>query len=94
MKGYLTFIVLKMISKQHMSGEDIRKELEKRKGTKPSPGTIYPVLKNLKNAQLIEEVKDDSKEKKYTLTLEGKRELRLSIKRFVDIFCDMREDFK
>ena len=39
MRGFLRFIVLKMIDKQDMSGEDISKEIERRKGSKPSPGT-------------------------------------------------------
>jgi len=94
MKGYLTFIVLKMISSGAMSGENIRQEIEKRKGHKPSPGTIYPVLKSLSENQLIEEVESGGKEKKYRLTLDGKRELRLAIKHFIATFCDMKEDFE
>ncbi len=50
MKGFLSYLILWNLSKKSMNGAKIAKELEKRKGTKPSPGTIYPALKELKNA--------------------------------------------
>ena len=57
MKGFLSFIVLKLISKKNMSGDEIRGELKKRRGSRPSPGTIYPVLKSLNQSGFIVEVK-------------------------------------
>ncbi len=93
MKGFLTFIVLRMIGKKEMSGEDIRKEVEKRKGCKPSPGTIYPVLKNLSEKGLIKETHENKKIKKYSLTENGKQELKLATKKFVKIFYDMKGEF-
>ena len=33
-----------------MTGTEIALELKKRKGKKPSPGTIYPVLKYMKES--------------------------------------------
>jgi len=47
-----------------MKGSEIEEELEKRKGNKPSPATIYPVLKFLKNHDLISIDND----KRYSLT--------------------------
>ena len=69
MKGFLSFMVLKLISKKNMSGDEIREELKKRRGSRPSPGTIYPALKGLKESGFIEE-KKDGKIIKYTLTKE------------------------
>ncbi len=92
MRGYLRFIVLKLISKNNMSGSDIAAEIEKRKGSRPSPGTIYPVLKTLGEFGLIEEIKDSGKEKKYRITSEGKKELGIATKRFMAIFFDMLEE--
>ena len=57
MKGFLSFLVLRMVSKGNISGEGIREELKKRKGSRPSPGTVYPALKALKKMGLIEEIK-------------------------------------
>ena len=76
-----------------MSGEDIRKEMEKRKGSKPSPGTIYPVLKVLNENKFIEEVPNGGKTKKYKLTKKGKRELETATRKFCEIFYDMKEEF-
>lgn len=86
MKGFLTFLVLWTISKHPCKGACITKELEKRKGTKPSPGTVYPVLKELKEKGLIEE-----DEHKYTLTAQGKKELNEARKAFSCIFYDHDE---
>ena len=93
MRGFPTFIVLELISKKDMSGEDIRKELEKMKGSKPSPGTIYPVLKVLNENKFIEEVPNGGKTKKYKLTKKGKRELETATRKFCEIFYDMKEEF-
>ena|SRR3989338_6781468 len=93
MKGFLTFIVLKLISKKDMSGLEIRQELKKRKGTNPSPGTIYPVLKFLRKNGFIEETSGSGKSKKYKLTKRGKKEFERSTARFCRIFYDMKEDF-
>lgn len=94
MRGFLAFTVLRLVAKRKMSGEDIRKELEKRKGSKPSPGTIYPVLKSLSGNGWIEEAEDNGKEKKYKLTRDGKRELNAATRKFIAMFCDMKEDFE
>ena len=64
MKGFLSYLVLWILSKKSMNGSEIAKELEKRKGSKPSPGTIYPALKELKEKGLI--VSDENKV--YSLT--------------------------
>jgi len=94
MRGFLSFLVLWLIGKKPMSGEDLRQELEKRKGHKPSPGTIYPVLKYLQEYGWIEEIKDKGKAKKYRLTKSGEKELKDSTRKFVSIFCDMGNEFK
>ena len=70
------------------------KELEKRKGCKPSPGTIYPVLKDLNKKGLIVEVDDNGKTKKYKLTDKGKKEMDIATKKFISLFYDLKEDFE
>jgi PadR family transcriptional regulator, regulatory protein PadR len=93
MRGFLSFLVLRLISKKPRSGEDIRKEIEIRKGARPSPGTIYPVLKHLHEHGLIIEMAGKSaKEKKYAITSAGKKELQIATRRFVAMFCDMKEE--
>ena len=93
MKGFLSFIVLKLISKKQMSGDDIRKELAKRRGSKPSPGTIYPVLKSLSKSGFIKEIKGGGKTKIYKLTKKGRKEAKLATRKFCTIFYDMKGEF-
>ena len=87
MKGFLTFLILWLISKNKMTGAEITLELEKRKGSKPSPGTIYPALKDLKEKNLL----SVDENKRYSLTKEGKKELELNLNTFFDTFCDVDE---
>ena len=93
MKGFLRFIVLKLIEKRNMSGEEIRQEIKKRRGTKPSPGTIYPVLKSLSENALIEEVSRIGKTKRYMLTKKGKEDIEIATKKFCEIFYDIKDEF-
>jgi DNA-binding PadR family transcriptional regulator len=87
MKGFLSFLILWLLSKESMSGAEIALELEKRKGNRPSPGTIYPVLKDLKDKGLL----SMDKEKHYSLTKKGKKELETHLNTFFETFCDIDE---
>lgn len=89
MKGFLSYLILWILSKKSMNGVEITKELEKRKGTRPSPGTIYPALKELKKKGLIIADKD----KTYSLTKKGKKELNSACNIFCKIFYDMKKMF-
>jgi DNA-binding PadR family transcriptional regulator len=70
-----------------MTGAEITEELEKRRGHRPSPGTIYPVLKYLTEKDLLK----IDENKKYSLTKKGKQELEMSLNQFFDTFCDIDE---
>ena len=85
MRGLLSFLILFLLSKKAMHGQELADEIEKRKGERPSPGTIYPALKSLKEAGLIEE-KKEGKTIVYTLTIEGKEGLKIAKQRFVKTF--------
>lgn len=89
MKGFLHFLVLKLISRKDLSGEEIRQEIERRRGTKPSPGTIYPVLKSLTEKGLIEETAEKGKEKRYHLTKAGQKEVKAATEKFCCLFQDI-----
>ena len=62
--------------------------LEKRRRDKPSPRTIYPALKNLKEVNLITE-KKEGKSIIYSLTKEGKKSLKISKEKFCRTFIDL-----
>ena len=86
-KGFLSFLILWLISKKSMTGAEIAIELEKRKGKKPSPGTIYPVLKQMKEKNLL----TIDENKSYTLTRIGIRTLESHLGAFIKTFYDIDE---
>ena len=86
-KGYLSFLILWLVGRKSMTGAEIALELEKRKGKKPSPGTIYPVLKNMKEKALL----SIDEKKRYTLTGKGQKDLEEHLDAFIRTFYDIDE---
>ena len=89
MKGYLSYLILWNLNKKSMSGAEITEELKKRRGSKPSPGTVYPALKELKDKGLI----TADKSKTYSLTSKGEKELKSACKVFCNMFYDIKDMF-
>jgi PadR family transcriptional regulator PadR len=85
MRGMLGFLILFLLSKQSMHGQELADEISKRKGEKPSPGTIYPALKSLREIGFISEEKE-GKTIVYNLTDKGKVALRNAKRRFARTF--------
>ncbi len=75
MRGMLSFQILWLLSKEKMNGEKIAEEIERRRGDKPKPGTIYPALKELKVSGLVTG-KKDGREVVYSITGKGKAAVR------------------
>jgi len=94
MKGYLNVIILKMLSHHEMSGEDIVKEIERRRGKRPSPGTIYPILKIYVKNGWIREVPGCTKIKLYKITPKGKKEIHTATKHIIMMFSEFTDDFR
>lgn len=88
MRGFLSFLILFLLSKKEMNGQEISDELERRKGCRPSPGTIYPALKSLKRDGLIKEAESE-KTIRYALTREGKKVFEDSKAQFCRTFMDV-----
>ena len=75
LKGFLSFLILHELGKKSLCGEDLAKKIGRRKGSEQlTPGTIYPALKELRGAKLIEFTQFGRK-KMYSLTPEGEKEL-------------------
>jgi PadR family transcriptional regulator PadR len=85
MRGMLSFLILFLLSKKPMHGQGIADEIGRRKGVRPSPGTIYPALKSLKEAGLIMEEKK-GKAIIYSLTEEGREGFRHAKMHFMRTF--------
>ncbi|MBI4015213.1 MAG: PadR family transcriptional regulator [Candidatus Aenigmarchaeota archaeon] len=91
MRGMLSFLILFLLSKKPMYGEEIAAELEKRRGIKPKAGTLYPALKELKKNGLI---KGEKKGKiiVYSLTPEGHKTAKYTKEYFCKCFGDVFKD--
>ena len=85
MRGLLGFLILFLLSKKNMHGQELADEIAKRRGDKPSPGTIYPALKGLREAGFLHEDKV-GKTITYGLTPRGKKALSIAKKRFTKTF--------
>jgi len=88
MRGMLSFMVLWLLSMRPMYGQELAKEIGKRRGDKPNPGTIYPALKDLTGHGLIEwELK--GRNTVYRLTPAGKESLFRALEYFERSFGDI-----
>ena len=74
MKGMLQFLIMHVLSKGALNGSQIAEEIGRRRGDKPTPGTIYPALKTLCDKGIIEFI-EEGKQKIYNLTKLGKEGL-------------------
>ncbi len=90
MRGMLSFHILWIISKGPMSGQEISEELRKRRGTKPTAGTIYPPLKDLREKKLVN-MEKKGRETIYTLTEDGRKELDTACTYFCSVFGEIYE---
>jgi len=88
MRGLLSFLILFLLSKKPMHGQELADEIGRRKGTRPSPGTIYPALKQLRVHGFVTEEKQ-GKTVTYSLTDNGKKALKDAKKHFCHIFMDV-----
>ena len=88
MRGMLSFYMLWLLNRNNMCGDDIAREIGKRRGEKPNPGTIYPALKKLKEAGLIKSQKR-GRRIIYIITHEGRVELDKSVRYFLNAYGDI-----
>ncbi len=91
MRGMLSFQILWLLSKGDMNGERIAEEIEKRRGEKPKPGTLYPALKDLNGSGLVKG-KKSGREVVYSITKSGRAAVKVSTaylcRSFGDIFTE------
>lgn len=93
MRGMLSFYILWVLSKKSMNGQKISEELGKRRGTKPTPGTIYPALKELRKKGLIE-MERKGTTTNYTLTKNGKEEMEKACRYFCSAFGEIFHEYE
>ena len=93
MRGLLTFQILWELDKEEMNGQQIAEKIARRRGTKPTPGTIYPALKELKEGGFIAGRKE-GRQIIYHLTPAGEKGLIEASRYFLQAFGDIADDVK
>jgi DNA-binding PadR family transcriptional regulator len=92
MRGMLAFQILWLLSKRSMNGQELSNELGARRGAKPTPGTIYPALKELREKDLVT-MERKGRATIYTLTAEGDAGLEKACRYFCSAFGDIFQAF-
>ncbi len=92
-EGHLKIGVLKILSKQEHSGYDLMKEIEQHTGRKPSPGSMYPLLKSLQQEKLIS-ARDVGRSTTYSLTPSGKHHLKTLLSNRSAILHHMQQNLR
>ncbi|MCS4541553.1 MAG: PadR family transcriptional regulator [Euryarchaeota archaeon] len=93
MRGLLSFLILWLLSRKPMYGQEIAMEIAKRKGEKPTPGTLYPALKDLKKRGLIK-VERKNRKTVYKLTDKGKHGIGKACEYFCTAFGEIFEEWR
>ena len=91
MRGLLSFQILYLLSKRPMHGDELATELGRRRGEKPTAGTIYPALKELKEKSLISGRKE-GRLIIYSLTPKGTEAKKAAVVYFCRCFGDILDE--
>ena len=75
-----------------MNGQKIAEELAKRRGTKPTAGTIYPALKGLRKKGLVE-MEKKGKRTVYRLSEAGREGLDDACQYFCNAFGEIFQEY-
>jgi DNA-binding PadR family transcriptional regulator len=88
MRGMLSFVILWLLSKRPMYGQELAAEIAKKRGDKPNPGTIYPALKDLAARGMIKS-HFEGRNNVYELTERGRTGLVVALKYFRKAFGEI-----
>jgi DNA-binding PadR family transcriptional regulator len=73
-RGFLKTYLLEIMSEGPIHGYALMEKVQKNTGFwKPSPGTIYPLLRSLVKDGFVEIISGSSRRKEYRLTAKGKK---------------------
>ena len=71
-KGILKLLILKELEKDDATGYDLIKKISIKTSKKPSPGSVYPLLKELTNSDFLN-VRAEGKKKIYSISEKGRK---------------------
>ncbi len=82
-RGLLKFLILRSLEDKDLSGSQLMQIFEKSTHGKwrPSPGSIYPILKSLEEEGIITTVRIEGRSKVYSLTDKGRQILKQAMRK-------------
>ena len=94
-KGFISTLVLMVLENESMHGRQIKKAIEERTfgGWEPTDSTIYTILKDLREKNLISSIHTPDRDEKtitYEITEDGENTLEIMIKKEQEIRESMR----
>ena len=93
LRGFLSFFILHELDDKPSSGDELARVVGSRKNTVLTPGTIYPALKRLRRQKLVL-YRRKGRKKIYSLTDQGKRELKALYVVFNEFFTGLKKKMK
>jgi len=93
LRGFLKVVVLKALGEGPKSGYALMRHVQDRMGVRPSPGSVYPLLDQLKKERLVG-VKGVGRAKEYRLTAEGVQRLTIIEEKRSECLCSLIEGMK
>ena len=91
---YLDILIMRSVKTKPMSGAEIALHIGRTVGWKPSPGSVYPLLKKLEDNGFVFFIKQ-KKKKLYSLTMKGAEYLeKLEKEEFISHFEQQFTMFK
>ena len=93
MRGLLSFSILWLLLKKDMYGQEMANELGRMRGTKPTPGTLYPALGELESSGMVV-WRRKGRKKIYSLTEDGRRGALEACQYFCSAYGDIFREFE
>ncbi len=93
MKGYLRIAILKELARAELTGYDIMRRLEVAIGNRPSPGSMYPMLKDLQAKGFLNS-RREGRRKLYSITKSGRSRIKALCDNKLDLLNSHVQFFK
>jgi DNA-binding PadR family transcriptional regulator len=91
--GFLKFLILHELRLKEQSGADLATRIGERRGSKLTPGTIYPALKQLHNQRFVR-YRSEGRKKLYRLSEKGEEELEKAYVDFSRYFYGLKKQIR
>ena len=93
LRGHLKLLVYKALTEKPHSGYALMNLISEKTGTRPSAGSIYPLLEVLTSQGMLA-CEEKANKKMYSLTPHGKKEAKQAVEQRDQLLKDLKESVK